>query len=475
MNCPKCGNPVASRKRYCEACGTDISVYRKIIRLSNGYYNSGLAKARVRDLSGAIEDLKKSLEYNKKNIDARNLLGLVYYELGETVAALSEWVISKNFRSEDNDAEMYLEKVQDNPNELDNTNQAIKKYNLALQAAKEGNDDTAILQLKKVLNLHPNFMRALQLVSLLLIKTGDYDRARKYLTRALKIDVANTTALRYMAEITHEDDSVGGAEAFTKSGSDSDSSQSGRGIEVMSSYREDKPNAMVFINLLLGVLIGVAVVYYLIVPTIKQNIRDEYESKKVDYSAEVNAKEATIVQQDTKIKSLEKKIDELQSSLENSAVATIEVPVESQSYDSFFDAWNEYRQLKAKDYTDEELQQLALDLWAVDTTGITNESALTILESMREDIYPSAARRIYKSGKTLYDEGDFEASTGMLEAAVAFSPTNDAAMYYLGKSYQALEDFEHAVYYYKLMLEVCPNSTLKEYIPQRLHECGADE
>ena len=48
-----------------------------MIHLSNYYYNDGLAKAGVRDLSGAIESLKNSLYYNKKNIIARNLLGLI--------------------------------------------------------------------------------------------------------------------------------------------------------------------------------------------------------------------------------------------------------------------------------------------------------------------------------------------------------------------------------------------------------------
>ena len=39
--------------------------------------------------------MKRSLKFNKLNIQARNLLGLVYFETGEAVAALSEWVISK--------------------------------------------------------------------------------------------------------------------------------------------------------------------------------------------------------------------------------------------------------------------------------------------------------------------------------------------------------------------------------------------
>lgn len=32
------------------------------------------------------------------NTNARNLLGLVYFEMGESVKALSEWVISKSLQ-----------------------------------------------------------------------------------------------------------------------------------------------------------------------------------------------------------------------------------------------------------------------------------------------------------------------------------------------------------------------------------------
>lgn len=51
-------------------------------------------------MSGAIVSLTECLKLNKFNIDARNLLGLVYFEMGETVDALSEWVISKNLKPE---------------------------------------------------------------------------------------------------------------------------------------------------------------------------------------------------------------------------------------------------------------------------------------------------------------------------------------------------------------------------------------
>ena len=95
MRCPRCDANITDDAQVCDFCGQDLEMIHYIWRISNAYYNMGLEMARVRDLSGAILVLKKSLEFNKLNTSARNLLGLVYNEMGETVAALSEWVLSQ--------------------------------------------------------------------------------------------------------------------------------------------------------------------------------------------------------------------------------------------------------------------------------------------------------------------------------------------------------------------------------------------
>ena len=87
----------------------------------------------MRDLSGAAESLRKSLRFFKMNHQARNLLGLVYFEMGETVDAIDEWVIARSLMPENQQAEQYLSAVQSNSNKLDALNQTIKKYNQALQ------------------------------------------------------------------------------------------------------------------------------------------------------------------------------------------------------------------------------------------------------------------------------------------------------------------------------------------------------
>lgn len=140
---------------------------QKLVYQSNYWYNDGLKRARIRDMSGAVTSLKKSLQYNRENIAARNLLGLVYYGRGEVGEALVEWILSKNFQSHENIANYYIKKLQENPTELEKVNQAIRKFNQSLSYCFQDGEDLAIIQLKKVVADHPSFLKAYQLLSLL--------------------------------------------------------------------------------------------------------------------------------------------------------------------------------------------------------------------------------------------------------------------------------------------------------------------
>ena len=137
MNCMNCG-ALLNDSPYCPSCGFDVEVQKKIWHLSNLYYNQGLEKAEIRDLSGAIDLLKRSLKFNKLNIQARNLLGLVYFETGEVVAALSHWVISKNMMPTGNIAAGYIDQLQKDGNRLDEINNSIRKYNQCLEYCRSG-------------------------------------------------------------------------------------------------------------------------------------------------------------------------------------------------------------------------------------------------------------------------------------------------------------------------------------------------
>ncbi len=152
--------------------------------------------------------MKRSLKFNKLNIPARNLLGLVYFETGEAVAALSEWIISKNIMPEQNVAAEYIQKLQAEPAKLDMINQTIKKYNTALKCCKEGNEDVAAIQLKKILSQNPKLIKGYHLLALIYLKREEYEKARKILKKAIRIDKTNSTSLRFLKEVDEQTGTV---------------------------------------------------------------------------------------------------------------------------------------------------------------------------------------------------------------------------------------------------------------------------
>ena len=196
MNCFHCGNKLG-RGDICLTCGQDVRLYKKIVATSWHYYDEGLARARERDLSGAVQSLQNSLLLYKKNTQARNLLGLVYYEMGNMAEALVEWVLSDNLDPSDGRAAELLGKVQSDQVGLEKKGLAIRKYNTALKYAKSGSEDLAVLQLNKVLSVSPRMISANLLMALLQLHLEQPEKAEKYVQAVLKVDRCNVTALHY--------------------------------------------------------------------------------------------------------------------------------------------------------------------------------------------------------------------------------------------------------------------------------------
>lgn len=80
-------------------------------------------------------------------------------------------------------------------------NQTIKKYNSALKCCRENNEDVAAIQLRKILNQNPKLIKGYHLLALIYIHKGEYEKARKILKKAAKIDKTNSTTLRFLKEV----------------------------------------------------------------------------------------------------------------------------------------------------------------------------------------------------------------------------------------------------------------------------------
>lgn len=435
--------------------------FERISKASNMYYNSGLEKAKVRDLSGAIEALKKSLQLNKRNTQARNLLGLVYYEMGEVVNALSEWVISKHFDADNEMADRYIGAIQRNPSRLESMNQMIKKYNQALAYAKQGSGDLAILQLEKVVSLNPHFVRSYQLLALLYMQAGNEKKASKNLAKAMKIDRTNTVTLKYKQALAGGNDALEEEnERPAKNRSIFNEQEESGSAFATYSYKEDRFNFWPYVNFLIGAALGVLVVYFLIVPTTKKQVAAEYESKFKSYSDEMASQDITSssIQEEneslkTQVESLTKEVEALQGQSKNEKL-----------YDNFYKAIGYYMDGKE--------EEAAKALSKIKESALDNASAKAIYKTIKSSVFKDAAEALAEEGRVTYNKGKYEDALKLLQQALDMDPSNVKAIYFTGRVYHRQGDKEKAAEYYNKVINDYPDSDRVAEAKRRLRELG---
>lgn len=451
MKCYMCGTLV-DQEKVCPHCGSDLKIYRVILASSNLLYNTGLEQAQVRDLSGAIVSLKKSLKYNKYNTKARNLLGLVYFELGETVLALSEWVISKNLEPDNPMADRYLDEIQNTPGMLDKLNQTTKKYNQALLYCKQGSRDLATIQLRKVLSLNPKFVAGHQLLALLYIQDGKYNEARKELNIANKIDVRNTTTLRYSREVRDKLKEQNQKRKKPKK-DDVVSFQDGNDTIVMpnSSFRDmiDSTRASV-VNILVGLVLGLLICFFLVIPTIRQRASESAAASLVDTNEELTNSASNV-------SSLKKKVEELNQELEkytgkSDAVGSYEKLMEAKE---FFDANN-------LDKAGEALNSVNRDLLSA--------RGQAMYDVIHAAVYAKILEETYNTAEQAYWKEDYNAAKESFAQVVFIDQTyhNGDALFYLAESQWNTWDFDNAKETYQKVIDQYPNTSHARTAKERI-------
>ena len=415
----------------------------------------------MRDLSGAITFLQRSLKFNKENIDARNLLGLCYYETGEVVSALCEWVVSKNMSPRENAAERYIADLQNNKNQLDAINQSIRKYNQSIEYCREGHEDMAIMQLKKVVQQNPKLVKAQQLLALLYMKNQDYEKARRMLRKAASVDNTNTTTLRYLSEL----EEIKGRKGRSRRKREEPSVQenatlrylSGNDVVIQPTTFRDSSTVATFINIGLGILLGGAIIWFMAVPASRQRIQEQANQAVTD----ANLKLAS---GNSQLQDLQDQIEDYQAQINAANQERDEALSVRDSYNDLLGVANLYVQG----------QQTA----AVDAIGLIKEDDL---EGTAKELYTNILNGVssqlfyqyYTAGTTAYASypADYRTAAEQLELAVAADPDGQEAnyyyaLYYLGFAYFNLGDTDNADRVFNDLIEKYPNqaSAIKPYI-----------
>lgn len=468
MFCYNCGCQL-SEHDFCTACGADVSLYKKIMTASNRFYNDGLERAGVRDLTGAVNSLRQSLKFNKNNIEARNLLGLVYFEMGEVVAALSEWVISKNLRPEKNIADDYIGTLQDSANRLDAINQTIKKYNQAYAYCVQDSKDLAVIQLKKVLSLNPKFIRAHQLLALLYMDGEDWERARKELKKCMDIDRSNTRTLRYLQEVEQmlmPDENVKPSSKRKKDETVRYQSDNEIIIQPLNVKEPKGGGAATLLNIGLGLIIGLAACYFLVVPAKVTDAKNDAQKKITEIGNESDAKTIRIQELEAEITALKGENEGLNQELEG----YVGDDGTLQTIDNLLSAATSYLETQDLQATAHNLESIAANV----NVETTSEAFQNLYNTLLATIGPQLSDTYYTDGYAAYRSGDYNTAIDLLSKAFYYDPTDVDALYNLGNAYRKTEDRENAIAAYEKVIELFPETEKARSSQKNITDLGQD-
>lgn len=417
------------------------SLQKKVTNLSVLSYNRGLECCNEDRITEAVVALKESLEFDKKNIDARNLLGLCYFRLGRVADALIEWTISYKLKRTDNIAVDYIAELE-SAREANAMYDAITKYNEALSFANQGNTDMAILNLKKALEKNKGLVEAMNLLALCYIERGRESDAFKLAEKVLKIDKTNPVALRYYQLLKPE------KRLFFKP------------KPVDSKAKQKKNSNLAYF---LG---GAAVVAVILgcmgLPAIARNYRNSYDKLQVEYNVLQNNMNTEIENKTATIDRLTEENEDLRSKL--------------------YTADNQELQQRVKlltdiqNYYDEgSVEEAAEKLIALSTSGFSQE-VLSQYSSLCKTVLPAAASQYFSQGKKASKNGDYASAKDYFNKAIKCTYEGDevrySAMYQLGLIADEEGDRETALNYFKTVAEKHPISSIKNEAQKYIDEAN---
>lgn len=465
MKCPNCKTS-NNKGHICKNCGINITAFLKSIRVSNLLYNKGLARANQGELSHAIQVLQQSIKFNKNNYVARNLLGLVYYEVGQIGDALKQWILSSNMVKANNLAMIYMQRIQNNPEDLYGKNDAIIIYNQALSYVSQKNDDMAIIQLKKALEINPNLVKAINLLTFCYLIQNNKDSALELIKKTLLLDKTNKFAINYHITITGKP---------PKRPDNPQKTSISKPISPPSIYNsvDEKRSGFGFISLyhILSFLIGGVVVFgmlfFFVMPgwvgDMEQQIstlNQDLETIRYNYNTHQEQSSNQIVALQLENEALQLSLDELQTSL--LAINQEQSIAQAQ-------------QLVATN----QLVDAAEILYNINMDIIVPEY-VSAIEVLKETAFGGAAFSLYNEGLSLYNQGNFEIAIGFFERSLRFAELSvgssyfmDDAIYFLGRIAQHQGNYDWAITLFNEIINDYPNSNVFNSATARLSEVEA--
>lgn len=402
-------------------------------KIANAYYNIGLQRAQLNDLSGAAVYLKEALHYDKTCTDARNLLGLIFYEMGETADALVQWIISYNFDPdpEHNRADHYLDEIQRKTSVIETDSELVKRFNQALYIAQNSGEDFAVIELRDITKKKPNFVKAQLLLAVLYMQDNEYIKAGRALLEVLRIDHNNPQASVLMEEVKRSTGKADIEEAKLKNAFSHRELEDGDVIIPKQSKAAGAGRTV--LHIVIGVILGILSFYILILPTIKRSYTADLNKSIAENSAELSDVNAAYSELDKNYSDLNAKYSDVSQKLDA-------YEAENAAFTDMYEKLNSI----VSDYNNGDVEKAVDTYTAIDRSLITTQPLLGQLQDVDRLMMNDAFNALVQTGTENWNGGNLSQAEYYYNLALRIKADDPEAMYLLARLYQSQEKVTEA-------------------------------
>lgn len=335
----------------------------------------------------------------------------------------------------------------------------IRRFNQALVYAQNGSEDLAILQLVKVVEAKPNYVKAQLLLAILCIAREDYQKAGKSVYKVLQIDRNHPKALWYKSIVKANTGSRTEREPEKRKLKNvlSHRQMEDDDVIIPPSYRENTKD-MAVVNILAGLLLGAAVVFFLVMPANTRAINEKHNQEMLKYSeslSQANQKADSLSEQIAGLEADKKTAEDSLSTFTNDSDSVLA------QYQNVIGILQAY---KKDDFT------AAVKLYAdLKTELIASPDVLAIVGEIKADMEERGYQVLESLGDEASGAGDSQTALDYYLKSLAVKPDYWAAKYKAAVIYKGMNQKEQAN---EMFTDIINNSKDETLIAQARTERG---
>ncbi|QNU68243.1 tetratricopeptide repeat protein [Ruminiclostridium herbifermentans] len=357
-----------------------------------------------------------------------------------------------------------IEKFAPNSGKTDKVINSVELYNKAIEYLKSGNEDIAMIELKKVVSINPVFYEAINLLGLCYACTNQLDKAEELFRSIVEKENNAIKAADYLNFISISENASNKkiVKSKNKLANNTLKKQVKEPVQKNSYISNDvlaenivlekigsqlkKPFTAVIFSVFSLICLIAAIILF---------IGTAKETRDVD-AAEQNAagQQQQVMAENNSVAELDRLKEQLEAA--NTKLRRYEISTQISQISALY---NQKKYIEAAD----NLMSLNVDEFS--------EDLKEKYSSIKDKVLLGAANQLVTDGNTLYKNKKYAEAVKKLEKLFVLGDNwdfADKALYILGKSYVEVNDLQKAAVTYEKLIKEYPNSSYIKYAKERL-------